>query len=208
MSEYKILQLKLKGHKMNGIKLNCKVNEKLENLRAELKRIETLEKTLKGKSEALKVPFKQGLTDEAKVIAWLKARGHEVKESTRYENVMLDIDCYVDGEPVSIKAEHSGLKYDNVYFELDNVLTSDGFTKEAGWYKKGKATKYMILQGTTLRCYKKKDIEDHVAAKGWLRVLPLSREVRATQGGAYRYCNTYCGYLMTDAVANESFSIV
>jgi hypothetical protein len=56
--------------------------------------------------------------------------------------------------------------------------------------------------GDTLRIYEKTDVQEYIAANGFLRIRPLSFKRKAYQGGSYRYCNSLCGYLPTDAVKN------
>lgn len=95
--------------------------------------------------------YQAGLKDEAKVIDGLKADGYDVQPSTRDENRLEDIDCWIDGKSFSIKAEHKGLDYGNIYFELENQITATGEWVKDGWYYTGKAEFYLIYQGNEVR---------------------------------------------------------
>ena len=147
--------------------------------------------------------YRNGLAEEKRVIEFLKTKFADVQPSTKQQNMIEDIDCFVDGVSVSVKAEHDGLRYGNVYFELENQITATQQWELDGWYYTGKAEKYVIIQGQEIRLYDKKAIKDHVEANGWLRVLPLSWKRKASQGGSYRTMDTRCGYLDRNKVPYE-----
>jgi hypothetical protein len=178
--------------------------------------------------------YAAGLSDERLVKNFLAGKGLLVEEPTRDQDRLEDTDCLVNGVAVSIKAEHSGLKYRNIYFELAQHLTEhkdcgysasvcrnkrdykqldvDGLVAhgswEASWYYKGKAPVYYILQGDTLRIYKKADILAYVAAHGWLRIRALSAFRSSYLGGTYRYCNALCGFLDTESVKHLKYKLI
>ena len=139
--------------------------------------------------------YRNGLAEEKRVIEFLRTKFENVINSTKRQNIDLDIDCFIDGVSVSIKAEHDGCKYRNIYFELENQLTATQEWHDDGWFYTGEAEKYVIIQGNTIRMYSKAAIKDYVAANGWLRVLGLSAKRKASQGGSYRTMDTRCGYL-------------
>jgi hypothetical protein len=176
--------------------------------------------------------YAAGLADEKRVKLWLKAQGLTVTEPTKEQDRYQDTDCFVNGVAVSIKAQHSGLKYRNVCFELAQHLTEHQgctFTRvtlsrkelqvadvadlvgsgswERSWYDLGHAAVYYILQGTTLHIYKKSEILAHVATHGWLRIRPLTKMRSSYLGGTYRYCNALCGYLDTECMPHLSYQI-
>lgn len=171
------------------------------------------------------------------MIAWLRDQGHQVTESTKDENHYQDIDCWVNGKPFSIKAQHKSLASSNIGLEIASQLTAHKSCEaslkfyrnmydmssadvlsgiedlvrlgswEYGWYPGGKAENYLILRGHFLHFYKKSHIQKYISTNGFMKLRPLSKAVQDTQGGSYRYCNTVSGYLMTNAVPNRLFEI-
>lgn len=148
--------------------------------------------------------YQKGLADEKRVIDFLKSKGFDVKPSTKEENRYQDIDCWIGDIPVSIKSEHKGLYWNNIYFELENQLTVTGEWVKDGWYYTGQATKYLIFQGTEIRLYDKETIKQFVEDNGWLKTRTLSWSVKAQQGGTYRTMDTKSGFLDRDAVPYEA----
>lgn len=144
--------------------------------------------------------YAKGLSDERRIVSFLKEKGFNVRVATKEENYTQDIDCWVGDIPVSIKAEHKGLEYNNIYFELENQLTATGEWIKDGWFYKGLAKQYLILQGQEIRLYDKQAIIDYVQDNGWLRTRTLSWRVKAQQGGTYRTMDTLSGYLDRDQV--------
>lgn len=157
-----------------------------------------------------KVTFKhnyaRGLADQKLVEEYLKSQGHAVLPSAKEDDLLYDVDCYLDGVPTSIKAQHKGASFGNIYFELKAQLTSNKKWVNS-WYFNGKAEQYLILQGNVLRLYKKTDVEAQVESKGWLRQRTLSASVKATQGGSYRYSNSLLGFLNISDVAHKRWVI-
>jgi hypothetical protein len=173
--------------------------------------------------------YQKGLSDECIVKDFIKTGLNRiVMPPTIYQDHFEDIDCIVNGVPISIKAQHAGVAYGNIYFELSQQLTSakdcqmtrDVLAQktinqsdlsrlesvgawEPSWYYTGKAEVYCIYQGDLLRIYRKADIIAHVAAQGWLRIRPLSAKRTNYLGGTYRYCNAACGYLSTKAIRHS-----
>lgn len=197
------LQQKLKQYQLDGIHVQVKLNASNEALQAEVNRIEELNQVFKSDEtvtttkrdlEQFNKAYNKGLADERLVIEFMIQQGFEVTKSTDDENKIKDIDCYIDGIPTSIKAQHKGIKYNNIYFELEQQLTS---TKNwvKSWYYNSKAEQYLILQGGTLRLYKKADIQKHATEIGWSHTRQLSSSVKSTQGGSYRYCDAKLGFL-------------
>lgn len=156
--------------------------------------------------ESFNKAYKQGLKDEEKIKAFLRSVGSEVVESSQDENRIHDIDCYVDGVSTSIKAEHAGLKYGDIYFELKAQLTSSGEWVPS-WYYTGQATQYMILQGNTVRVFQKEDVKALVESKGWNKTRKLSAPVKASQGGSYRFSNALLGFFKPDDIQHTKFDI-
>lgn len=177
--------------------------------------------------------YAAGLSDERLVKDYLRSKGLEVTEPTQQQDHYEDTDCFVNGVAISIKAQHSGLKYGNICFEVAQHLTEfqtcpqtkillanknitmadiDTVTAlgswEASWYQNGKAVLYYIYQGDKLHIYKKADIVAHVAAHGWLRLRPLTKMRSSYLGGSYRYCNAICSYLDTNTVPHISYRLV
>lgn len=173
----------------------------------------------------------KGLAEEKKVIEFAReVLGLTVTDSTEHEDRMLDIDCWADGVAVSIKAEHNGVAYGNIYFELAQHLTefkdcpvsTDMLDKrdlnqtdvdalvavgswEPSWWTTGKADVYWILQGEVLKVYRKIDVQRYVAAKGWRHCKGLSFKRKSYLGGRYRYVNAICGYLNISDIPHVSY---
>ena len=177
--------------------------------------------------------YAAGLSDERLVKDFLRAKGMLVVEPSRDQDMFDDVDAFVNGVAVSIKAQHTGLAYGNICFELAQQLTShqdcpetkkiitdknlspETLDKlvalgswETSWYQNGKAALYYIYQGTRLHVYTKASIQSYVAAHGWLRLRPLSRSRSAYLGGAYRYCNSVCGFLDTQSIPHLSYQLL
>ena len=144
-----------------------------------------------------------GLAEERRVIEFLRTKFNDVTVSTKKQNVEQDIDCFIGDIGVSIKAEHAGLKYGHIYFELENQLTATGEWSKDGWFYTGTAEKYVIIQGQEIRMYDKQAIVDYVEANGWFRTRTLGWKTKATQGGSYRTMDTLSGFLVKENVPYE-----
>lgn len=107
--------------------------------------------------------YKRGLRDEERVINALKHAGHIVRESSKKENIYQDIDCWVNGQPVSIKSQAVAAKTGRVVFELEVKVAVDAlgaldsvdpndyvYEWEYSWFYYGQATSYLILIGERL----------------------------------------------------------
>lgn len=178
--------------------------------------------------------YASGLADEKLVKEYCsQVLGWTVRDSTREENVFQDIDAWVNGKPVSIKAEHSGLKYGNIYFELAQHLTEFQDCQESArildrkeltvshvrdlvelgsweysWFYNSKANYYFILQGDILRIYSKADLQKHIQDIGFSHLRPLTQRRKDYQGGTFRYCNAICGFLPITAVRHQTLTNV
>lgn len=144
----------------------------------------------------------KGLEAEIWVRETFTRLGYRYEKSTELEDRKEDIDLwvYLDGQrtPVSVKRQDSGLRYENIYFELE--AQTKGGAWVPSWYYNGKATVYAIIQGDQLALYRKQDIVDYVSEHGWLRERTLSPKVKATQGGSYAFKDARCGFLAWGSV--------
>jgi uncharacterized protein YceK len=153
-----------------------------------------------------------GLRDEERILEHLRSLGHDVTPSEALEDITQDIDMYLDGISTSIKAQHSGLKYGNIYLELTTQHWSStpwcqpwltylasldmpkGWSPE-GWYPSwgltGQAQQYLILQGQKATLYNKGTLNAWVEQKGFIRIRGLSAKTLETQGGR----DTICGFI-------------
>lgn len=148
--------------------------------------------------------YKTGLQDERRVRRYLSRLG-TVTESTQEQDMLEDIDLFLDGESVSVKAQHSGIKYNNIYFEFSQY-DSWNSTWVPSWYTKGTAKWYAILQGNILHMYLKEDIVKYVNTHGWNYERSLSAELHANQvNSGKRYQNAKCGYLTPDCVPHNTY---
>lgn len=146
--------------------------------------------------------YSKGLRDERRVVRYLSSLG-VVTDSSTEENIHEDIDCYLDDVPVSIKAQHSGVAYNNIYFEIEQLHVDGNW--EPSWFITGRATVYAILQGDTLRVYQKQDIVDYVAANGWSYERTLSREKRAMAQYNKRYIDARIGFLRPNDIPHKQY---
>lgn len=163
--------------------------------------------------------YSAGLSDERRVVNFLQDtfQTSVVRPASKEQNILKDIDCFVDEKAVSIKAQHAGARYGNIYFELAQEprgcdspklnskkdisvnqlqeLLDIGWVPS--WYHTTEADLYCILQGQTLRIYQKSDIVDYVTSSGFLRIRPLSdyRRGYLLESKTYRYTNAVCGYI-------------
>lgn len=87
--------------------------------------------------------YSAGLDKESLIIKYLEDLGFDVEESTGYENRSLDIDCYVFGDAVSIKAIHNHSRIvDNMGFEMYQF--KDNVWEPTGWFYTGEADYYVV----------------------------------------------------------------
>ena len=123
--------------------------------------------------------YTTGIKTEERLISFLRSNGYRIDSSTKRENCELDIDCYWNTLPVSIKSQHTCLRTGNVAFELE-LTTRDG-EKEPGWFRSGEATLYWVLVGRQLYTAKKSDVAAYVLRHGWKRQAHLSAHTAASQ---------------------------
>lgn len=146
-----------------------------------------------------------GLRDEKYVINWLIEMGWTVTPSSRYENQKQDVDCFVDGVPVSIKTQHKALETGNLCFELATLTR--GTTREGtqilklqtgtrkvlyrvpkgewkdSWLLTGEATHYVFYVGDTLYQIKKEQLIEYIDIYGFKRYTQLSPAIKADNVG-------------------------
>jgi hypothetical protein len=154
--------------------------------------------------------YEHGLRGEALVIKALEDMGAIVSESTKVENVMEDIDCWitVDDEifadigvtagtyALSIKRQDAGLKYGHFGFELMQQETKTDAWTNSGWYNTGAAPIYAVLQGSQVSIFLKTEVENILKQnKKWVRKAPLSSALRNAVNKHGRYKDAICGYL-------------
>lgn len=165
--------------------------------------------------------YNQGLDEEDRILQFLFDRGeHTLSACDDIQSQLADIDCYLDDVPTSIKAEHAGARYQNIYFELFTQRSAlRQFTEEElvwmakiweeagltysisdgwlpGWYLTGEAEQYLILQNQWLSLYRKQDIKDYIEANGFSHAKGLSGYRLEQQGGK----NTICGFIKWGSV--------
>jgi len=89
----------------------------------------------------------QGGKVEAKTIETLIKNGHKVANSTDEEDKHLDIDAWVDGVPVSIKAPtyKSVQKFGRVSLEYQVQFRDNHW--EPSWFQTGQAHAYLFVLG-------------------------------------------------------------
>lgn len=159
--------------------------------------------------------YNQGLHDERKVIDFIYDQGFKIEQTEVLEDQLADIDAFIDGESISVKAEHTGLRYGHIYVEMATQRYQSAFwTPEQkaemncllqqfpyqqknkyqwnpGWWYYGNVKYYLILQGLTLRLYLKTDIDDYMVDGGIVRMCGLSPSVLKQQGNR----DTLCCYM-------------
>lgn len=150
--------------------------------------------------------YKQGLKDEALVIARLKSSFKEVHKSSKHEDMQLDIDVWVDTIPVSIKAQHICLRTGNLGFELEvQDRHTNMFAKS--WYYQGQARLYAVLVGTDLYYVCKQSLQTFVKSKGWDQIKSLSPKVLQEQSDMnHRHKDTRMGLIKLDTLLKSGIA--
>lgn len=172
--------------------------------------------------------FAKGLAGEQIVRAALDNMGIVSVDSTKYENIMQDIDCWIyvarqledigvsEGiYPLSIKRQDSGIKYKNIGFELyqqesakeNETRTEEERWTKTGWYHTGVCPIYAILQGNIMRLMTKCAVEDTFNKQGWLRKRPLTAALRNAISKTARYSDAICGYLYQTDVHHLAINV-
>ena len=176
--------------------------------------------------------YDQGMKDEKFVMDFFTANGAIVTPASTEENKYQDIDCYINGVPVSIKAQHKGVIFHNIGLELANELTihqghpltkqylvnnsmtlpqiQDLINKgiwEPGWFVNSKAKVYLVYQGDIIRHYRKAHIVQTIKTKGFRRIRCLREDTLESKGGTYRYYNTVNGYLNWEDLLCKSYKV-
>lgn len=123
--------------------------------------------------------YAQGIEVEHRLIKHLQDVGVNVTPSSDVENKILDIDCYVDGVPTSIKTQHACLKTGNLVFEL--TVTHQSGEVADSWYKVGQAQQYFFVVGTQLYKANKYEISYYVLRNYWDSIRTLSATTRKKQ---------------------------
>lgn len=162
--------------------------------------------------------YEHGLRGEVLVMETLEGLGVVVSESTKVENVMEDIDCWVtvDDEifaaigvtagtyALSIKRQDAGLKYGHFGFELMQQETKTDIWTNSGWFNTGAAPLYAILQGKTVTIFLKNEVDNILRQnKRWVRKAPLSAALRNAVSKHGRYKDAICGYLNVSDFKNS-----
>lgn len=177
--------------------------------------------------------YQQGISDEKRVLEFLKSRGHEVIPSSREQNIKDDIDLFLDGVPVSVKAQHDGWCYGEVYLELATQRGRMGTPWDAtqwdmvsslakrssrpvfmkpgewnpSWYFQGKAEYYLFWQQDTLRLIHKQDIKDTIEAYGFKKDKAGRQKVLGLKPETIQMQggkNTICGFLDVNLIPHRS----
>jgi len=169
-----------------------------------------------------------GLAGERTVRTLLEELGIQTEDSSKYENIMQDIDCWITvGNqfeeigvtpgiyPLSIKRQESGCKYKNIGFELyqqenptgvNDLRTDDERWLPVGWFNTGVCPIYAILQGTKVRVMTKVAVLHSIKTFGWLRKRPLTAAIRNAISKTARYSDAICGYLNTTDVHQVEYN--
>ena len=123
--------------------------------------------------------YSQGLADEASLIHLL-SKHHKVTASTKDENIFDDIDCYVEGTPVSIKTQHTAAKTGNLCFELRTRWRKNKEWNNS-WYYNSKAYYYLVQVVDKVYRINTNDLHDYVDKHGWDKVTGNTQESNAEQ---------------------------
>lgn len=146
------------------------------------------------------------LKAEIEAAEMFAARGFEVVKATREEQINLDIDYWLNGDPISFKWEEAGVRYKNIYLEIatqiyqGSVLSEEAFEALKklqpgifkgssrhlwyyGWWLFGKAKYYHIRQGEYIYVYPKHVLKGYLRENGYLRIRSLSKAVKESQTG-------------------------
>lgn len=156
--------------------------------------------------KVIQTDYAKGYSEERRIKYYLIGLGDNVEESSTEDDIYHDIDIWWNGEPCSIKAQHSGVKYGNIYFELKQLEKDSGNWVDS-WYYYSKAVYYMILQGNTLRVYLKSDVVEYVDTYGFSYERTLSKERAARASTNKRYINSLCGFLPIHNIKHEIYQL-
>ncbi len=124
--------------------------------------------------------YNTGLHDELSLIRRL-APHHAVTASTREENLLQDIDCYIDGVPVSIKTQNTAAKTGNLAFELRFCWRATGEWVDS-WFYYGLADYYLVQVYDKVYRLDCKPLKAWVAGRGWDRETTNTGRSREQQG--------------------------
>lgn len=150
--------------------------------------------------------YAKGYSEERRIKYYLKGLGDIVEDSSTEDDICHDIDLWWNSKACSIKAQHSGLKYGNIYFELKQ-LEKDTLNWVDSWYYYSQAEYYLILQGNTLRVYRKSDICQYIDTNGFNYERTLSKELAARASTNKRYINSLCGFISPDSVPHQVYHL-
>lgn len=145
--------------------------------------------------ERFDAQWEYGHKREAQVIRYLQDTFHTViRPSSRDENILEDIDCWMGNTSISIKSQDIALRTKNFGFELE-MHNKERDEWVPSWYFTGKAQYYVIIVGET--CYQlcKQRLQDYVNEHGWDSVKQLSPRVAASQ--AHRAHDQYTNGLLS-----------
>lgn len=147
--------------------------------------------------------YTTGKDNESKVIQWLTNKGFTVRPSTQHEDWHLDIDCYVNGVPTSIKSQHTGFTRKNIGFEIE-VFSKYDQAWVNSWWINGQAEQYLFYRGAELRFYQKKALKTYVRRYGFAYTRELSPVRQASQVAMnHPHTNSRVGYLYQNCVPSK-----
>lgn len=138
---------------------------------------------ISAKHPLIRAQYEEGRFHEEQVKNWMRELGHEVVDGTMMEDVAHDIDCYIDGVPVSIKCNLP--KWFNNSFQFEIRRYTNGTWCDS-WYLEGKAEYYLIwkrheeLKGELYKL-SKQDVAEYVETNGWDREVGLAPKTKKVQ---------------------------
>ena len=159
----------------------------------------------------------KGKSDEQFVIESLRNAGYSVSMPTEYQDRREDIDCILEIDGclinVSIKSQQAGLKYGQIYFELQQKVKPQYYEKfgcsngRNSWVDSnhitGKHDMYAIYQGSYIYLILRDTVDCYVEENGWLHTKPLSRYRREAleRDSSYYFCDSKCGFLLNNVLS-------
>ena len=134
-------------------------------------------KYVQGKSKS----YNAGLKTEAAVLNFLAAHWvpSTVVKSKPNEDIKNDIDAYINGYSISVKADHYAAKSGNLCFQLEAFNKYKNQWEQSDFYKPKDF--YIFVVGKAMYLIGYKALKRYVSDNGWYSEKQLSQKVVASQ---------------------------
>jgi hypothetical protein len=161
-------------------------------------------KYVQGKSKS----YNAGLKTEAAVLNFLTVHcaPSTVVKSSYEDDVIRDIDAYLGGMSISVKADHKALKTGNICLELE--VSKGGKHWERSHFYKPKDF-YVFAVGRTIYLIGYDALKRYVSDNGWYIKTQLSRKVIASQiAMGHKHVNAKLGLLRIKDLVEANVAVL